>query len=306
MTFSLKLSPDVIHIRNWVHEFAADVIRPAAAEWDEREETPWPIIQEAAKVGLYSIELFAEQASDPSGLGMLVVSEEMFWGDAGIGLSILGTGLAAASLMANGTPEQLGEWLPQMFGTVDDPKVGSFCSSEPAPALTSARSSPRLATTKPPTNGCSTGRRHGRPTAASPRCTSSSPRYTPTSAHGGRRRSSSRRRPRDSARDRSSSSTASAPRTLPRWCSRTSAFRAASSWAARRISTNESPVSARARKPRATPRWPPSSGPGRRSARWPSAWPGRRTSTPSSMRVSASSSARRSANSRPSLSNWPT
>jgi len=60
------------------------------------------------------------------------VFEELFWGDAGIGMAIAGTGLAAASLFANGTPEQLGEWLPQMFGHA--PKilmVASFCSSEP-------------------------------------------------------------------------------------------------------------------------------------------------------------------------------
>ena len=132
MSFSLELSDDVIHVRDWVHEFAADVLRPAAAEWDEHEETPWPIIQEAAKVGLYSIDLFAQQAAEPTGLGLLTVFEELFWGDAGIALSILGTGLAAASLAATGTPEQLAEWLPQMFGTVDDPKLASFCSSEPA------------------------------------------------------------------------------------------------------------------------------------------------------------------------------
>ena len=52
MTFSLELSEDVIEVRDWVHQFATEVIRPAAAEWDEREETPWPVIQEAAKVGL--------------------------------------------------------------------------------------------------------------------------------------------------------------------------------------------------------------------------------------------------------------
>ncbi|KRE31725.1 acyl-CoA dehydrogenase [Mycobacterium sp. Soil538] len=131
MTFSLELSSDLIDVQKWVHEFAADVIRPAAAEWDEREQTPWPIIQEAAKVGLYSMEFFAEQAAEPSGLGMIVAFEEMFWGDAGIALAILGTGLAAASLAANGTPEQVGEWVPQMFGTVDEPKVAAFCSSEP-------------------------------------------------------------------------------------------------------------------------------------------------------------------------------
>lgn len=131
MTFSLELSSDLLDVQKWVHEFAADVIRPAAAEWDEREQTPWPIIQEAAKVGLYSVEFFAEQAAEPSGLGMIVAFEEMFWGDAGIALAILGTGLAAASVAANGTPEQVGEWVPQMFGTVEDPKVAAFCSSEP-------------------------------------------------------------------------------------------------------------------------------------------------------------------------------
>ena len=63
MTFSLDLSDEVLHVRDWVHEFAADVVRPAAAEWDEREETPWPLIQEAAKVGLYTPELFAEMSA---------------------------------------------------------------------------------------------------------------------------------------------------------------------------------------------------------------------------------------------------
>ena len=131
MTFSMQPSDDVIEVRDWVHQFAAEVIRPAAAEWDEREQTPWPIIQEAAKIGLYSPELFGTQAAEPSGLGMLTVFEELFWGDAGIALSIMGTGLAAAALAGNGTPEQIGRWLPEMFGSAADPKVAAFCSSEP-------------------------------------------------------------------------------------------------------------------------------------------------------------------------------
>ncbi|MCF6386144.1 acyl-CoA dehydrogenase family protein [Mycobacterium sp. MBM] len=131
MTFSLELPSDLLDVQKWVHEFAADVVRPAAAEWDEREETPWPIIAEAAKVGLYSLEMFAEQSAEPTGLGMIVVFEELFWGDAGIALSILGTGLAAASVAGSGTPEQIGEFLPQMFGTVDKPEVAAFCASEP-------------------------------------------------------------------------------------------------------------------------------------------------------------------------------
>ncbi|GII73361.1 acyl-CoA dehydrogenase [Sphaerisporangium melleum] len=129
--FSLELSADLREVRDWVHDFAAGVIRPAGAEWDEREETPWPVIQEAAKIGLYSLDFFAQQWFEPSGLGIPVAFEEIFWGDAGIGLSLAGTGLAAAALAANGTPEQMAEWLPQMFGTPDDVKLGAFCASEP-------------------------------------------------------------------------------------------------------------------------------------------------------------------------------
>ena len=47
-TFSLELNEDQLEIQQWVHNFAADVIRPAAPEWDEREEMPWTIIEEAA------------------------------------------------------------------------------------------------------------------------------------------------------------------------------------------------------------------------------------------------------------------
>ncbi len=54
--FSLELGEDLVQTREWLHEFAVSVIRPAAAEWDEREETPWPVLEEAAKIGLYSLD----------------------------------------------------------------------------------------------------------------------------------------------------------------------------------------------------------------------------------------------------------
>src|ERR1700740_1481135 len=101
-TFSMELSEEVVHVRDWVHEFAESVIRPAAAEWDEREETPWPIIQEAAKIGLYSLDFFSQQWLEPTGLGIAITMEELFWGDAGIALSIVGTTLAAVAVVANG------------------------------------------------------------------------------------------------------------------------------------------------------------------------------------------------------------
>ncbi len=129
--FSMALTEDQLQIQKWVHDFAENVIRPAAHEWDEREETPWPIIQEAAKVGLYSFDFIANAYADKSGLLMPIVNEEMSWGDAGIALAIFGTSLAVAGIFANGTSEQVGEWIPQCFGTQEDPKVAAFAVTEP-------------------------------------------------------------------------------------------------------------------------------------------------------------------------------
>src|SRR3979409_2309484 len=129
--FTLELNQDQQDIRDWVHGFAEGVVRPAAAEWDEKEETPWPVIQEAAKIGLYGFEGLAQFWAQATGLTLPIVNEELFWGDAGIGMSIMGTTLAVAGIFSAGTNEQMGEWIPQCFGTESDPKVGSFCVSEP-------------------------------------------------------------------------------------------------------------------------------------------------------------------------------
>ncbi len=130
--FSPQLNEDQITLQKWVHDFAEDVIRPAAQEWDEREETPWPIIEQAAEIGLYSWEFMAElMMNDPTGLSMPVALEELFWGDAGIGMSLMGSGLAVAGIAAAGTQEQIFEWVPQCYGSPGDVKLGAFAASEP-------------------------------------------------------------------------------------------------------------------------------------------------------------------------------
>src|SRR3954453_10826690 len=129
--FTLELNQDQKDIRDWVHGFAEGVVRPAAEEWDEREETPWPVIKDAAKIGLYGFEALGQFWADETGLTLPIANEELFWGDAGIGMAIMGTSLAVAAIFGQGTPEQMGEWTPQCFGTPDDVKLGAFCASEP-------------------------------------------------------------------------------------------------------------------------------------------------------------------------------
>jgi alkylation response protein AidB-like acyl-CoA dehydrogenase len=130
--FSLELNEDQIQLQKWVHDFSEDVIRPVAGEWDEKEEFPWPVVEEAAKIGLYGMDFMANaMIGDPTGLTLPVAIEELFWGDAGIGLAIMGSGLAAAGILGNGTQEQVMEWAPQCYGTPDKIALGAFCVSEP-------------------------------------------------------------------------------------------------------------------------------------------------------------------------------
>ena len=130
--FNLSLNEDQLTLQKWVHGFAEDVMRPAAEEWDEREEFPWPVVEQAAEIGLYGWEIMAElMMNDPTGLSMVVALEELFWGDAGIGMALMGSGLAAAGIASSGLPEQVMEWVPQCYGTAEDVQVGAFCASEP-------------------------------------------------------------------------------------------------------------------------------------------------------------------------------
>ncbi len=129
--FSLSLNEDQIQLQKWIHDFSENVIRPAAHEWDEREEFPWPVVEEAAQIGLYGVDFLLNAMGDPTGITLPMAIEEIFWGDAGIGMAIMGSALAAAGITGNGTSEQVMEWVPQCYGTADDVKLGAFCVSEP-------------------------------------------------------------------------------------------------------------------------------------------------------------------------------
>jgi acyl-CoA dehydrogenase len=127
-----QLTEDQITTKKWAHEFAENEIRPVASQYDETEDFPWPVVKKAADIGLYGLEFYTEMVGgDPSGITLPMVLEELCWGCAGIGLAIIGTGLPLSALASSGTPDQLFTWAPHMFGTPEDPKVGSFCVTEP-------------------------------------------------------------------------------------------------------------------------------------------------------------------------------
>jgi acyl-CoA dehydrogenase len=132
MSFTLELTEEQEALREKAHSFAHEVVRPAAPEYDQAQELPWDILREAAREGFYDWELYANLVADPSGLSLPIVMEELFWGCAGIGLSIVLPALAIATIRQAGTDEQLVRWAPECFGTPDDLKLAALAVTEPS------------------------------------------------------------------------------------------------------------------------------------------------------------------------------
>jgi acyl-CoA dehydrogenase len=132
MSFSLELTDEQSELRDKTHQFARDVIRPVAAEYDRAQEFPWPVLEEAARHDLYGWELYAQLSVDPTGLSLPILMEELFWGCAGIGLSIVMPALALAAIRQAATDEQLIRWAPECFGTPGDIKLAALAVTEPS------------------------------------------------------------------------------------------------------------------------------------------------------------------------------
>ena len=125
------VTQDQREFRTLCRRFATEVIRPAAAEHDAEESTPWEVIKAAREWGLHGIENLQRLAGDPSGQFSVIYAEELHWGCAGIALAISGSNLAAAGLAASAAPEQIARWMPECFGTGEEIKLGAYAVTEP-------------------------------------------------------------------------------------------------------------------------------------------------------------------------------
>src|SRR5665213_712230 len=132
MSFSLDLTEDQLALREKAHVFAREIIRPVASDYDRAQEFPWPVIEEAARQGLYGWELYAQLSTDPTGLSLPILMEELFWGCAGIGLSIVMPALSLAAIRQAATDEQLVRWAPECFGVPGDIKLAALAVTEPS------------------------------------------------------------------------------------------------------------------------------------------------------------------------------
>ncbi len=107
------------------------MIRPVAPHYDREAEFPWPVLERAAEEGFYNPLFYRDLIADPTGLSLPLFMEEIFWGCAGIGLSIVMPALALSAMAQAATPEQLLRWAPECFGSPGDLKLAALCVSEP-------------------------------------------------------------------------------------------------------------------------------------------------------------------------------
>ena len=131
MSLDLTLTPAQLDLVERTHRFAAEVVRPAAPRHDADQEFPWEVLEAAAREGFYNPLFYRDLIGDPTGLSLPVFMEELFWGCAGIGLSIVMPALALSAMGQAATPEQLLRWAPECFGEPGALKLAALCVSEP-------------------------------------------------------------------------------------------------------------------------------------------------------------------------------
>ena len=120
MALDFTLTGEQEEIRRLAHEFAEKEMRPQASYFDETEETPWEIMRKAHDLGIGASAAFPAEygGGGVDFITELILQEEMSWGDAGMAVAIMASGLAGAGIIAMGTEEQKQRWI----GALCDPK----------------------------------------------------------------------------------------------------------------------------------------------------------------------------------------
>ena len=137
MTVDFELDPLVGQIRDFIHMFAEQTLRPLAREADEKGVLPVETIKQLGELAGNRASVMPEESvgggQEKAFGSMLAVvgSEELAWGDPAVLLNIPGPGLAAPSILAAGTPDQKKRFLDDVFNVdSDEPRFGALAVTE--------------------------------------------------------------------------------------------------------------------------------------------------------------------------------
>ena len=114
-------------IRDLCRQIAREKIKPVAAEYDEKEEFPWPIVKILAESDIMGIYIPEAYGGMGGGIFELAIAtEELSWGCGGISLAFAATGLGAFPIILFGNEEQKKKYLTKVAkGT-----IAAFCITE--------------------------------------------------------------------------------------------------------------------------------------------------------------------------------
>jgi len=111
----LLLTEEQKMIRDLARQIADEKIRPAAAELDEKEEFPWPVLKTIAESDLCGVYIDEEYGGTGSGaVGLCLVTEEFSKACGGIAVSYAASALGSYPIILYGTEEQKKKYLPDI------------------------------------------------------------------------------------------------------------------------------------------------------------------------------------------------
>ncbi len=128
-TMQFDLGEDVNALRDMVHRFAQDRIKPLASEIDAKNDFPAPLWREMGDLGLLGITVPEEYGGADMGyLAHVVAVEEIARASASVSLSYgAHSNLCVNQIRLNGSDEQRAKYLPPL---VSGEQVGALAMSE--------------------------------------------------------------------------------------------------------------------------------------------------------------------------------
>ncbi len=125
-----QLSDEQAAIRAAVHEFGVEEIEPVARDHDERKAYPHDLVEQAAAYDLIAPTIPEEYGgAGMDQLSSVVVTEELWRADPGIGSAIGSRGFGSTMIQRFGDERMKETWLPQI---ADGEAACCSCISEPA------------------------------------------------------------------------------------------------------------------------------------------------------------------------------
>ncbi|MPY65849.1 acyl-CoA dehydrogenase [Deinococcus sp. SDU3-2] len=124
-----SLTDEQKQLQQLARDFTRKEIMPVAAEYDQKEELPWPVVEKAFEVGLLNVAI--PEHAGGLGLGMVdecLIGEELAYGCMGIYTVLMASELGITPILVGGTEEQQKRFLAPM---TEKPSLAAFALSEP-------------------------------------------------------------------------------------------------------------------------------------------------------------------------------